>query len=137
MAPEIVARKEHSGMCADVWATGSWLFALLCGCFPFKGKNDKDLYRKIGKGVFYVPEFVSQSSRTLLTRILTVDMDRRPTVDEVLADAWFTSHPNELYALKNSHQPNISISSQSTTAGERTSGQTASSSSGQSASDPA
>lgn len=137
MAPEIVARKEYSGFCADIWAMGVLLYALLCGCFPFKGQNDKDLYRKIVKGVFYIPEFVSQSSRALVTRILTVDMNRRPTVDEVLADPWFTSHPTELYALKNSHQPNISVSSQSTTAGERTSGQTASSSSGQSASDPA
>jgi serine/threonine protein kinase len=137
MAPEIVARKEYSGFCADIWAMGVLLYALLCGCFPFKGQNDKDLYRKIVKGVFYIPEFVSQSSRALVTRILTVDMNRRPTVDEVLADPWFTSHPTELYALKNSHQPNVSVSSQSTTAGERTSGQTASSSSGQSASDPA
>merc|ERR1719299_73585 len=66
MSPEIVARKEYSGMCADIWAMGVLVYALLCGCFPFKGQNDRDLYRKIVKGVFYIPEFVSQSSRTLL-----------------------------------------------------------------------
>jgi serine/threonine protein kinase len=43
MAPEIVARKEYSGMCADIWAMGVLLYALLCGCFPFKGQNDRDL----------------------------------------------------------------------------------------------
>eukprot|EP00415_Alexandrium_ostenfeldii_P002691 UN2691 len=47
MAPEIVSRKEYSGFCADIWAMGVLLYALLCGSFPFRGQNDRDLYRKI------------------------------------------------------------------------------------------
>merc|ERR1719171_1687055 len=97
MAPEIVARKEYSGMCADIWAMGVLLYALLCGCFPFKGQNDRDLYRKIVKGVFYIPDFVSQGARTLLGRCLTIDMPRRPTVEDVLAHTWLSSHRDELY----------------------------------------
>ena len=44
MAPEIVSKIEYSGPPADIWALGVLLFALLCGKFPFKGSNDKELY---------------------------------------------------------------------------------------------
>jgi MAP/microtubule affinity-regulating kinase len=37
MAPEIVSRQEYRGDKADIWALGIVLFALLQGCFPFKG----------------------------------------------------------------------------------------------------
>jgi MAP/microtubule affinity-regulating kinase len=47
MAPEIVSKIEYSGPPADIWALGVLLFALLCGKFPFKGQNDKELYSHI------------------------------------------------------------------------------------------
>ncbi len=47
MAPEIVSKSEYSGPPADIWALGVLLFALLCGKFPFKGQNDKELYENI------------------------------------------------------------------------------------------
>jgi serine/threonine protein kinase len=92
MAPEIVARKEYPGPCADIWACGVLLYALLCGCFPFKGSNDRDLYRKIMKGVFFIPDIpVSAGARNLVQKLLTVDMYSRPNVNEVLADQWAQS----------------------------------------------
>jgi serine/threonine protein kinase len=36
MAPEIINKAEYSGPGADVWALGVILYALLCGCFPFR-----------------------------------------------------------------------------------------------------
>lgn len=121
MAPEIVARKEYSGFCADIWAIGVLLYALLCGSFPFRGQNDRDLYRKIVRGVFHVPEVVTDGARSLLTRVLTPDMTRRPTIDDTLGDQWFSSHRDELYtsmgkASASCYQPNTSTSSTATTA---------------------
>lgn len=120
MAPEIVSRKEYSGMCADIWAMGVLLYALLCGCFPFKGQNDKDLYRKIMKGVFHVPSFVSPTARNLLSRVLTVDMNKRPTINEVLADAFLSGYPADMQAAKAkayaSKEHSTSASSTATTA---------------------
>lgn len=128
MSPEIVARKEYSGFCADVWAMGVLLYALLCGSFPFRGQNDRDLYRKIVRGVFHVPDVVGTEARNLLNRILVTDMSRRPTTDDVLADVWLQSHRDELYTSGKAekYQPNSSTSSTATTAAP-------SSSSGQSA----
>lgn len=120
MSPEIVARKEYSGFCADIWAMGVLLYALLCGSFPFRGQNDRDLYRKIIRGVFQILDHVGTEARNLLNRVMLTDMARRPTVDETLADPWLHGHRDELYssgkATSTCYQPNSSTSSTATTA---------------------
>ena len=50
MLPEIVTKREYCGMEADVWAAGVSLYIILTGYLPFKGKDEKDLFRKIQKG---------------------------------------------------------------------------------------
>eukprot|EP00931_Biecheleriopsis_adriatica_P100465 TRINITY_DN75782_c0_g1_i1.p1 TRINITY_DN75782_c0_g1~~TRINITY_DN75782_c0_g1_i1.p1 ORF type:complete len:963 (+),score=168.35 TRINITY_DN75782_c0_g1_i1:136-3024(+) len=136
MAPEIVARKEYAGFCADIWAMGVLLYALLCGSFPFRGQNDRDLYRKIVRGVFHVPEFVGEGARSLLHRALTTDMARRPTVEDLLQDQWLSAHREESHAVKEpskGYQPNSSTSSTATTAAPSSStGQSARENSGES-----
>jgi len=116
MAPEIVGRREYAGPCADIWACGVLLYAMLCGCFPFKGANDRDLYRKITKGIFFIPDFVSSGARSLLNRMLTVDMGKRPTVNDILADPWVSSGGPEDLKGPAQRNHNTSISSAATTA---------------------
>ena len=74
MAPEIVARKEYTGFCADIWAMGVLLYALLCGSFPFRGQNDRDLYRKIVRGVFHIPDFVGEGAKGFVANCWTGDI---------------------------------------------------------------
>lgn len=50
MAPEIVRRVEYEGKPVDIWSLGILLYALLCGCFPFRAKAYPDLYRRIARG---------------------------------------------------------------------------------------
>ena len=52
MSPEIVNKKDYWGSAADVWACGVLLFVMLTGQVPFKSTQEKDLYRKITKGVY-------------------------------------------------------------------------------------
>ena len=92
MAPEIVNRIEYSGPPADVWALGVLLYVLLCGSYPFKGQVDKELYKKIQYGQFTVPSSVSQGARSLISRILRLNPDKRPSVTEILKDAWVLSN---------------------------------------------
>ena len=52
MAPEIVTKVEYAGPPADIWASAVLLYALMNGCFPFRGATDKELYRRIQRGLF-------------------------------------------------------------------------------------
>ena len=63
MCPEIVMKREYTGPPTDIWATGILLFAMLCGCFPFRGTNDKDLYKKIARGIFDFPDHITGNAR--------------------------------------------------------------------------
>ena len=51
MAPEIVRRAEYEGKPVDIWSMGILLYALLCGCFPFRAKAYPDLYRCVCCGL--------------------------------------------------------------------------------------
>ena len=79
MCPEIVMKKEYLGPPTDIWASGILLFAILCGQFPFKGISDKDLYKKISRGLYNPPDHLSNEARLFLNRMLVVDPDRRAT----------------------------------------------------------
>lgn len=81
MSPEIVQRRDYAGPPTDVWATGILFYAMLCGRFPFKGKDTKDLYKQIAKGVYSYPELsnVSTESKQLLLKMLVLNPSARYT----------------------------------------------------------
>ncbi len=88
MAPEIVKRTEYEGRPVDIWSLGILLYALLCGCFPFRAKSYPDLYRKIARGTFNMPEELSVQARDLLRQLLTVDAAQRITAYSALRHPW-------------------------------------------------
>lgn len=47
MPPEIVSKVAYYGKPADVWALGILLYKMVAGYFPFKGRNDRELFWKI------------------------------------------------------------------------------------------
>jgi MAP/microtubule affinity-regulating kinase len=97
MSPEIVMKKEYSGPPTDIWASGILLFALLCGQFPFKGSSDKDLYKKISRGIYNPMDHLTHETRSFLNRMLVVDTTKRATASELLNDPWLrgiSSHHN-------------------------------------------
>lgn len=75
----------------DIWASGVLLYALLCGHFPFKGQSDKELYKKISRGLYSPPDHMSREARQFLNKMLVVDPDRRATAAALLEDPWLRS----------------------------------------------
>ena len=47
MAPEIVKKEKYVACYSDIWSLGVLFFTMLFGIFPFKGKDEDDLFSKI------------------------------------------------------------------------------------------
>ncbi|XP_058240044.1 maternal embryonic leucine zipper kinase isoform X1 [Hemibagrus wyckioides] len=87
-APELIQGKSYIGSEADVWSMGVLLFALLCGFLPFDDDNCMVLYRKITKGHYENPRWLSPGSILLLNQMMQVEPKRRLTVRQLLAHPW-------------------------------------------------
>ncbi|KAF5891840.1 maternal embryonic leucine zipper kinase, partial [Clarias magur] len=87
-APELIQGKSYIGSEADVWSMGVLLFALLCGYLPFDDDNCMVLYRKITKGYYENPRWLSPGSVLLLNQMMQVEPKRRLTVRQLLAHPW-------------------------------------------------
>lgn len=88
MAPQIVQKREYYGPPTDIWACGVLLYTMFCGKFPFRGSSDRELYKRIQKGLYNVPDHVPYQVCVLLSKILEVDPQKRMTADDILADDW-------------------------------------------------
>ncbi|XP_062455787.1 maternal embryonic leucine zipper kinase [Rhea pennata] len=87
-APELIQGKAYIGSEADIWSMGVLLYALLCGFLPFDDENVMAVYRKIMRGKYYVPKWLSPSSTLLLHQMLQVDPKKRITVKHLLSHPW-------------------------------------------------
>jgi 5'-AMP-activated protein kinase catalytic alpha subunit len=90
-APEIVARRPYAPAGVDVWSLGVVLYAMVCGYFPFQGSNNQDLCRKIVKGRFECPSFMSGECRDLVRLMLNVDPVKRISLDDCARHIWARS----------------------------------------------
>lgn len=92
MSPEIVLKKEYLGGPSDCWALGVLLFVITAGYFPFKGKDDKELHKKIINVQLVFPPHASENLKSLTTNILKVTPESRFTCDQILEHAWFKDY---------------------------------------------
>ena len=72
-APEMIAGKRYEGLKVDIWSSGVTLYAMLCGFLPFEDPNTALLYKKILKGDFELPDFLTNRSIRFLKEILCTD----------------------------------------------------------------
>ena len=91
MAPEIVRRIEYEGKPVDAWSLGVVLYALVCGCFPFSAKSYPELYKKIMRGQFRIPDTLSQGVKDLIRNLLVLDPRKRFTVQQAKNHPWVHS----------------------------------------------
>uniref|UniRef100_A0A7N0TG68 non-specific serine/threonine protein kinase n=1 Tax=Kalanchoe fedtschenkoi TaxID=63787 RepID=A0A7N0TG68_KALFE len=89
VAPEILGKKGYDGAKVDVWSCGVILFVMTAGFLPFNDPNLMAMYKKIYKGDFRCPKWMSADLKRFLQRLLDTWPDSRITVDEILRDPWF------------------------------------------------
>jgi serine/threonine protein kinase len=84
VAPEIILRQPYNPLAVDTWALGSILYALVCGSFPFQAKSFKEIFQRTTIGMVHpFPQFVSESARDLVTRILKTRPEKRPSLGDI------------------------------------------------------
>lgn len=91
MPPEIIKKVEYYGPPADMWSAGIVLFNLLCGTFPFRGQNEKELFNKICNGTFQIPNSVSVSAHNMLQKLLCLNPKKRITAENALKHEWIVN----------------------------------------------
>lgn len=91
-APEMIAGRSYEAARVDVWSAGVILFALICGYLPFDDNDTQTLYKRILRGEYTIPDFVSPSAADLLRHVLCTDPDRRYTLDQIKSHKWFATH---------------------------------------------
>ncbi|KAF9391787.1 hypothetical protein CPB97_005424 [Podila verticillata] len=92
MAPEIFQKSGH-GKPVDMWALGVITYFLLCGYTPFDRQNSMDEMHAILNAEYqFAPmeywQGVSETAKSFVNGLLTVDPSRRMTAAEALKHPW-------------------------------------------------
>ena len=64
---------------------------MLSGFHPFRGANEKDLFGKISRGFFRIPEILDHDAKQLLQKILVLNPEKRPKAIELCRDRWLST----------------------------------------------
>ena len=100
-SPEVL-KNNYSNQC-DIWSCGVIMYVLLSGQFPFFGKNDEEIEKKIlsGKFTFKDKYFknVSEKAKDLIRKCLIYDKNKRITAEEALKHQFFADDldPNNIF----------------------------------------
>uniref|UniRef100_A0A7N0UMX8 non-specific serine/threonine protein kinase n=1 Tax=Kalanchoe fedtschenkoi TaxID=63787 RepID=A0A7N0UMX8_KALFE len=89
VAPEVICRRGYDGAKSDIWSCGVILFVLLAGYLPFHDTNLMVMYKRIAKGEYKCPNWISPEARRLLSKMLDPNPVTRISVSAIMDNPWF------------------------------------------------
>lgn len=96
IAPEVISG-NYDEKC-DIWSCAVLLYMMLCGQPPFYGNSRKEVMARIKKGKFQfkskIWNVISSEAKSLITYMLVIDPQQRPSCREVLSHRWFNKDDN-------------------------------------------
>ena len=88
MPPEIAEKKPYIGQLADMWSLGILVYKIFCADFPFKGKDEKELYKAIKTGKFTMASYTPDYARKIICSLIVLNPNKRMTCEDVLNSDW-------------------------------------------------
>lgn len=89
VSPEVIAKKGYDGPKADIWSCGVILYVLLAGFLPFQDDNLVAMYKKIYRGDFKCPPWISLEARRLIAKLLDPNPNTRISISKIMESSWF------------------------------------------------
>ena len=92
LSPEMVMKLPHDYR-VDIWSLGVLLFECLAGYPPFTGQNEIELFRNIKQLKIKWPIDFPPLAKNLVSKILKINPEERPSLNEILKHSWFHHNP--------------------------------------------
>ena len=90
MSPEIINKHNYIPEYSDIWSLGVLLFIMLTGTFPFKANTEEVLCKKVNKGEFIIPNYLSENCHDLIKKMLVFEPNKRISTETILCHEWFS-----------------------------------------------
>ena len=105
-APEIINEVPYNGMKIDIWSSGIVLYTMVANHFPWETDEDmppdrvmQETARQIVSGEISMPDEFSYELQNLLSNMLELDPDSRPTAKEILEHPWLEGEEDEAQGM--------------------------------------
>ncbi|XP_062609239.1 serine/threonine-protein kinase Nek2-like isoform X1 [Saccostrea cucullata] len=86
MSPELVNNMSYNEK-SDIWSMGCMLYEMCALHPPFTASNQQDLNKKICVGDYKrIPSRYSEDLNSIISKLLCVEVNKRPSIEAVLAD---------------------------------------------------
>ena len=85
MSPQLLAKKQYCAFKSDIWALGILTYKMLFNIFPFKGRDEMDILRRVKSGNIFFPSTIrcSNNIKKFIKGLLIYKENGRPGIDKV------------------------------------------------------
>ena len=94
-SPECISGEPYDGRKSDIWSMGIIFFAMVTGQLPWTKRTQSGLYSQITVGDYKIPNFLSPDVGDLITKMMTVDVNKRATIPQLLEHPFFSNLKNK------------------------------------------
>lgn len=85
-SPECLNKINYDGKKSDIWSLGVILYAMVTGEFPWNLTNTAVMVQQILKADYHVPNYVSQSCKDIIIKMLQLNPNDRISMEDILRD---------------------------------------------------